>query len=273
MRTGRIISVELSRDGTPLYTIKDSGQRIYYPCMPLSITGGMPSCFSSPSIDTNSSVVFTKHDSVNVYYIVGFIPDIDDLDTVKLDGVTSVIENEKSNGLHRSNDPDVKEQRDTVLMNEDYTTFHINDFHLENAASFLNLSSVSGITMQGFPKISMQLNEGGKFRVSMEGVAGNKVLNANPFLNKLFAYIDSLEAKVNAMSTFIEACTPLLSDTFTKAIAEANAAGNVAKATDLSNKLLIMQQASVEIATPLPIPSTQAKTDCQSTINSDILIP
>ena len=192
MRTGRIISVELSKDGVPLYTIKDSGQRIYYPCMPLSITGGMPSSFSTPSIDTNSSVVFMKHDTVNVYYIVGFIPDADDLDSIKLDGVTSALENEKTNGFYRSDNPDVKEHRDIVPINQDYNSFHINDFHLENAASFLNLSSVAGVTMQGFPKISMQLNEGGKFRVSMEGVSANKVLNANPFLNALFEYIDSL---------------------------------------------------------------------------------
>jgi hypothetical protein len=272
MKTGRIIKIELQNNGVPVYTIRDSLERVFYPCFATSTSGGLPSHFTSPSIKVNSSVVFVKHDRARVYYIMGFLQDNQDLSTVKLDGVESAIVSDKASNKNLSSNPDILPTRQVVAINQDYNDFHIEDHHVENAYSFINISEPAGVSIAGDPRISMQLPADGLFRISADNVAANKVLNGMPFLDNLFDYIQELENKVNAMSTYISAVAPLVSAQAQALAAIMNASVD-GSGTPILNLDIQANNALPDATLPLPQTAAQAKTDCQNTANSYIIIP
>lgn len=270
--SGRITNIALSKNGTPYLTAMDDMGRVYFPVVQTSAVGGFDGVFSISAAKVGSQILFSKIAGYSIYYLLGFLTVTEDATTIRVDGIETAIEADKIAGLYRDVDPDILESRPIVAMNEDYSDVHIDDIHFVHTDSFVNISQPNGLTLQGYPKVSVQIPDDGMFRVSANNVAQNWLLNGQPFLNEIFAYINGLEQKVQALSNFVQAATPIL-------VPAAEAAAVAADATVpgsgqvIRNQSAEMQQASIDAAIPLPISSEQAKTNCQNARNNYIMIP
>lgn len=136
----------------------------------------------------------------------------------------------------------IAEETESANANQDYSPDQ-RDLVLRHSTQSLSLSE-SGITASG-SIVRLQVTE--KLRVSANGASANGVLNADPFLNELYAYIAELESTINGLNL---------------------------KLTAVVSQLTAPQQAIVNaIPVTVPSPSSASKTRAQATINATISIP
>ena len=136
----------------------------------------------------------------------------------------------------------ISEETDSADKNADYSPDQ-RDLVLRHASQLVSLSD-SGVTTSA-SIVRLQVSEG--LRISRNGVSQNGLLNADPFLNELYAYIAELEGAINGLNL---------------------------KMAAIVSQLPAPQQAIVN-AIPVPLPSSSgaSKTRAQATINATISVP
>lgn len=102
------------------------------------------------------------------------------------------------------------EERDE---NADYVPDQ-SDLVLRHANQKISLSE-SGLTLDStITRIQLE----SRLRVSKNGVSDNQVLNAQPFIDELYAYMSELESHIRALTEAINVITPTLTPTQQTAI-------------------------------------------------------
>jgi len=275
---GEVSNIHLNDEGLPLVAVMDMANNTYYPCSFLSNFGGFDGRFSYPSIAVGSQVVIaaqTTDSYVRAYYILGFLPNDDDAAAIGVDGVETALDNEASEGLTSRVDPDVLESREEYVRNEDYVSTHIEDAHIEVQDSFMNLSLPHGLTLQGDPRVSVQIpaEENACFRVSAGEEANNGVLNAVPHLDRIFDYIGTLQKKIDTLEAAVNAMAPgvvvALEAAATAADLLVSGSGTPIRqqSTDATNAL-----GEAAALGPL-VPATTIREDSNQDVNSYVIIP
>jgi len=203
---GQVVETHLNNEGLPLYVVTDFGGNYIYPVIQMSLIGGVEGSFSCSAVRNGSRVIVARINQT--YYILGAIADAEDAECFSADGIKTAVDAEVSAGKYDRVTPDVEREREAYEINTDYTDVHLNECHLENDDNFINMSSVHGITLEGSPRVSVQIPDDDQaiFRVSAGGNCSNRVLNADPFLDTLFDYMSQMEAKVRGLETY---CTTL----------------------------------------------------------------
>jgi len=199
---GQVVETHLNNEGLPMYVVADFGGNYIYPVIQMSLIGGVEGSFSCSAVRNGSRVIVARISET--YYILGGIADSEDAECFSADGIKTAIDAEVSAGKYDRVSPDIEQEREVYELNTDYTDVHLDECHLENDDNFINMSAVHGLTLEGSPRVSVQIPDDDQsiFRVSAGGNASNRVLNADPFLDKLFAYIQQMEAKIRAIETY-----------------------------------------------------------------------
>lgn len=208
---GDVTEIQLNESGEILFSVEDSAGTLYYPCTLLTPLSGYHGVFSLPGLRVGCKVLICANptDKGSSYYLLGGLLHNLDAAAISVDGITSVLTSERAEG-RRTHNPDVVDTRAAYQVNQDYLGAHLEDVHIEAEDSWINLSQPYGLTLNGSPRVSVQIPEGEDaiFRVSAGGVAGNRVLNADPFTERLFNYLDTIVNKVNALEQAVNAIAP-----------------------------------------------------------------
>lgn len=167
---GTVIKIEETIDGTPSYSVASLNGAIYFPCFVASIGGGYDAKYGLPPIDIGSEVIVARVNRGSVFYILGGIPDPQDIDEVD---------------ISESSNPD---------MESDYKKLHRDETILKNTKTRLLMSPTHDFVVDS-PNMRLQLGSG-ILRISKQGSADNKLLNGQPFLDTLFDYIAELERTI-----------------------------------------------------------------------------
>lgn len=199
---GQVVETHLNNEGVGLYVVTDFAGNYLYPVIQMSLIGGLEGSFTCSAIRNGSRVIVAQIE--RTFYILGTIADAEDSECFSADGIKSAVDAEVSLGKYDRVTPDVKQEREAYEINADYSDVHLNECHIENDDNFVNLSSVHGITLEGSPRVSVQIpnTDDAIFRVSAGGEAVNRVLNADPFLDRLFNHINLMEQKVRALENY-----------------------------------------------------------------------
>lgn len=271
-----ITEVHLNPDGLPIFSATDENNNTYYPCAFTSPLGGFDGRFAQPTISEGTKVILLAHGEgyVRSFFAVGFLVDPEDSLAISVDGVRTALEAEASAGRMVRETPDVADNREAYDRNADYEGTHMEDIHLEVQDSFVNMSIPHGLTLQGYPRVSVQIPEDvaqAAFRVSAGGNASNFVLNAVPHLNRIFTYLGELEAKVLALDTalkaFMTAQTAVLS-AGAAIPANPNAAADGTGATAITNA----QTTLAAVPNPTRL-AAQVRQDAEQDVNAYVIIP
>jgi len=274
---GTITEIHLNPDGLPVFSVTDPHNNIFYPCTITSTLGGFDGRFTHPSLTEGARVILMAYGEgyVRCYYAIGFLIDNDDAIAISVDGVRTAIEAEAAAGRDRLS-PDVEDERESYQRNEDYPGTHVEDMHLEVQDSFVNMSVPHGLTLQGYPRVSVQIPEDAgqaAFRVSAGGNASNFVLNAVPHLDRLYNYIGTLQQKIDALEAAVNAMAPGVVAAYEAAAAAADVAapGSGApirqQSTDATNAL-----AEATALGPLT-PATTIREESDQDVNAYVIIP
>lgn len=223
---GDVTEIQLNELGEVLFSVEDSAGTLYYPCTLITPFSGFHGVFSLPGLRVGCKVLICANptDKGRSYYLLGGLLHNQDAEAISVDGVASVLSSERAEGRRTAN-PDVAETRAAYQVNEDYAGAHLEDIHIEAEDSWVNLSQPYGLTLNGSPRVSVQIPEGEEaiFRVSAGGVAGNRVLNADPFTERLFSYLDTIVNKVNALERAVNAIAPGVTAAYEAAAVAADA--------------------------------------------------
>lgn len=242
---GDVTEIHLNERGEVLFSVEDSAGTLYYPCTLLTPFSGFHGVFTLPGLRVGCKVLICSNptDKGRSYYLLGGLLHSQDAEAISVDGVASVLSAERAEG-RRTVSPDVADSRAAYQVNEDYTGAHIEDIHIEAEDSWVNLSQPNGLTLNGTPRVSVQIPEGEEsiFRVSAGGVAGNRVLNADPFTERLFNYLDTIVNKINALERAVNAIAPGATAAYQAAATAADsAAALAASAGDVVNAAIQRQ--------------------------------
>ena len=91
---------------------------------------------------------------------------------------------------------------------------NIRDLILYNDGNTVNLTHLNGVVIDSERTIRMQLGENAAFRISRYGVSQDNVLDGSEFIDKLFAYIQELEDKINEQADWIKQAQPAIFKTY-----------------------------------------------------------
>lgn len=210
-RTGTVTAVSYDR-GSAVFDVR-LNEGAHYRGVPLA---GVGECLIPPKIGAIVHLVF-PNGAYDLPYIVG-------ADSVR------IAESTQSADASGDYAPD---SRDLVLR------------HASNVVSL----SESGVTIAPVSTARIQLASGEKLRISEGGDADNAVLNADPFLDELYAYIASLELTIKNMQTHLNVLNNQLSASYPAIVATAPAS--------VAN----------------PPPSSASKTRALATKNGALIIP
>lgn len=267
---GDVTELQVNERGEIIFSVEDSAGTLYYPCTLLTPFSGFHGVFSLPGLRVGCKVLICANptDKGRSYYLLGGLLHNLDAESISVDGVASVLSTERAEG-RRTTDPDVATERAAYQVNQDYLGAHIEDIHIEAEDSWVNLSQPNGLTLNGSPRVSVQIPEGEDaiFRVSVGGVAGNRILNADPFTERLFNYLDTIVNKVNALERAVNAIAPGATAAYEAAAvaADVTAPGT---GTPIRQQSIDMQSAITEAATLGALTSADAIKD--ETINQDV---
>lgn len=270
---GTVVDLHLNSSGVPLLTVMDSSDNIFYPCTMMSSVAGADGRFSISAPALGSAVVLISNTSAQGYnyLIIGGIPHSEDSQAVRVDGIETAIDVDSSAGTNY-----VAAERSGYFINQDYLETHVMDYHVQNLNSYINLSDVHGMTLRGDPRISFEIDSDATanvFRFAAGGYAGNRVLNAEGFLNKLFTHIEQLQAKIDALENVVNVMSPALINAMTTVGALQNAAAPGSGAAIIAQaEQVTAAQTELSAVTP-PRASSTVREDCESDKNPYILIP
>ena len=161
----------------------------------------------------------------------------------------------------------------TVVDNtEDVVSNYITDWSIVNNQTGLKVTEKNGLIAETLQTIRFQLGPDSIFRISKNGTTVDEPLNGQQFIDTLFAYLDALEAKVNANSQFVSAAAPGVTAAYTAAAvaADASAPGSGQVFRDQSQTAT---EAATEAAVPLATTSATTKTSAEDNINRNIKLP
>jgi hypothetical protein len=172
--SGRITKIDKALDGSPLFTVVNSGGAILYPCYLISSASGVKGVSVHAPMGIGASVCLIRSDTNLPCYIIGGFAHEDDQSTIK---VTDPV---------------------TASEGEDYRGSHVDEYQAKVGSTSLTLSPRNDLVIDA-PSMRLQL-QGQSLRISQEGEAVNSILNAQPFLNTLFDYLGQLETQLRAVS-------------------------------------------------------------------------
>lgn len=267
---GDVTEIQLSERGEVLFSVEDSAGTLYYPCTLLTPMSGYHGVFSLPGLRVGCKVLICANptDKGRSYYLLGGLLHNLDAEAISVDGIASVLTSERAEG-RRTTSPDVASERAAYQVNEDYTGAHLEDIHIEAEDSWVNLSQPYGLTLNGSPRVSVQIPQGEQatFRVSAGGVADNRVLNADPFTERLFSYLDTIVNKVSALERAVNAIAPGVSAAYEAAAVAADSSapgtGEVIRQQSRDMQQAVTEAAALGVITP----AAQVKDE---TINQDV---
>lgn len=272
--TGSVTDISMTSAGQILFQAVNANGAIFSPCIIASPLGGSDGTFANCPVRIGDRVILAAVGSSSLFILLGFMKHSNDDLAINADGVQSVIENEIDQGFSRSVNPHVKDDREPLNNSADYRGVHMTDLHIENIDSFLNLSTLHGATIEGDPRISLQIPElYGELRISAGGTANNRVLNAVPFMDRLFAYIKTLQDKIDALEQAVNAMSPGMVATLEAAAAAADAAapGTGQPFRDLSQDI---QESVADAAALGPLTSADdIRSEADADVNSYIKTP
>lgn len=273
-----ITEVHLNPDGLPIFSATDENNNTYYPCAFTSPLAGFDGRFAQPSVSEGTKVILIAHGEgyIRSFYAVAYLVDPEDSLSISVDGVRTALEAEAAAGRLVRTTPDVADDREDYERNADYDGTHIEDMHLEVQDSFVNMSLPHGLTLQGYPRVSVQIPEDAgqaAFRVSAGGNASNFVLNAVPHLNRLFTYLGQLEAKVLALETALAASMTAQATTLAAEAALKNAAAAGSGAADAANATAVTNAQTALSAVPAPGPAATVRQESDQDVNAYVIIP
>jgi len=161
----------------------------------------------------------------------------------------------------------------TVVGNdEDVVSNYTTDWSVVNNGNQLKITENNGVVANSSQMLRLQLFENALLRISKDGSTVDNPLNGQQFIDTLFAYLDALEAKVNANSQFVTAAAPGVTAAYTAAATAANAV-----TPGSGQPFLDQSQTATEAATqagvPLTTTSASTKTSAEGNINQNIRIP
>lgn len=280
LHMGVVVETHLNPSGIPIFKVVDGAGAIYYPCGLMSHIAGADGRFSLNAPQNGSTVVLLQNSgpTARTFFILGGLIHPNDSCAVNVDGVDTAYKVDRNNG-----GSNVAEKREDYFINQDYTGTHVNDYHVQNLNSYINLSDTHGISIHGEPRISLEIPDDASVnlvRIAAGGVAGNRVLNAQSFLNRLFKHIEDLQTKIDALEAAINVINPALINALNSASVLANtptvpeAPLNPALATTLLEQSAQVAQGATELAaTPQPAEARTVRQNCEKDKNPFILIP
>lgn len=167
----------------------------------------------------------------------------------------------------------IKESTPSREINADYEPDAL-DIQIRQDSEVLSLGA-SGTTIDTAVGVRVQLPELGVLRVSRAGQSDNNVLEAQPFIDSLYAYLSALEATVNAMQAQVAALSSAQGTAGTVIALQAQVAA-LSAAAGLSGTPTAVAAAVPPLAIPAPVSppsSAAAKVDAETTISGALKIP
>lgn len=254
---GEVTKIEQAEDGTPVCTVVNSAGNTFYPAFIASTAGGFDGVYIHLATEVGSQVILARANDNAPFFIIGGVPDVRNQTKVKTGAIIP-----------------------PLTKDVDYNSLHVSETRIANTNASITLSPVEDLVIQA-PTIRNQL-KGEKFRVSQNGVANNQVLNAQPFINVLFAYLQTIQLKIALIETTSLKSATVLND-LTDAIIQALAVqGNAdAKLTALATNISALADDLADLVTrsgDLALQdtledATVIQASAEATKNSDILIP
>ena len=275
IQTATVTDIALTSEGQVVFQAVNSNGAMFSPCVISSPLGGSDGAFAMPPLKIGDRVVLGIEQGQGIGFLLGFAKHDNDALAINCDGVTSVIENEVDQAfITGGGEQDVAEDRAAFSYNEDYKGVHLQDTHIENIDSFVNISSLHGLTLEGRPRISMQIPAFGEVRIAADGTASNQVLNAVPFMDRLFSYIGTLQAKIDILEQAVLASAPqnITALQTAAAAADANAPGSGDPLRQQANQI----SGAVEDLTEQGIgltPANEVRLEADADVNSHIKTP
>jgi outer membrane murein-binding lipoprotein Lpp len=274
IQTAVVSDISLTSDGQIVFQAVNANGAVFSPCVIPSSLGGSDGAFSTPPLKIGDRVVLGLEGNAGIGFLIGFMKHSNDALAVNCDGVASVIENEIDQAfVTGGGTQDVESDRAAFSYDEDYKGVHLMDTHIENIDSFLNLSSLHGMTLEGRPRISMQIPAFGEVRIAADGSASNQVLNAVPFMDRLFSYIGTLEQKITQLESAMNAMAPGIVAAYeaSAVLADTAAPGSGQVIRDQSTQ---MTQSLADAAALGPlVPADTIRTEADADVNSHIKTP
>lgn len=278
LHIGVIVDMHLNDAGVPLFTVVDGAGNIFYPCSVMSSLAGSDGCFSfcSPRMGATVVVFDNPGPVARNYFILGGIMHPNDSSAINVDGERTAIE--ANGGRHN-----IEDQERPYYINQDYKDVHVRDYHVQNLNSYINMSDRHGLTIHGHPRISFEVGgdaASNVFRFAADGVAGNRVLNAHSFLDRLFKHIGDLHTKINALEAAINVLNPAVINALNAASALASiptvpgeGLNTLLSAPLLEISAQVAQSATELAATPQPRASATVRNECNRDKNPFIITP
>jgi hypothetical protein len=274
IQTATVTDIALTSEGQVVFQAVNANGAMFSPCVISSPLGGSDGAFAMPPLKIGDRVVLGIEQGQGIGFLLGFAKHDNDALAINCDGVTSVIENEVDQAFITGGDEqDVEDERAAFSYDEDYKGVHLQDTHIENIDSFVNISSLHGLTLEGRPRISMQIPAFGEVRISADGSASNQVLNAVPFMDRLFSYIGTLEQKITQLESAMNSMAPGIVSAYEAAalLADTNAPGSGQVFRDQSQQ---MTQSLADAAALGPLtPADSIRTEADADVNSHIKTP
>jgi hypothetical protein len=272
-----INDIHLNGQGLPVFSAMDGSNNTFYPCTLASAFGGFDGRYSHPSLSVGSMVILVSHNDGASFFVIGLLISDTDGVSINVNGIETALDAEALMGRATRANPDVLPAKTTYLRNEDYVEDHVEDIHIELQDSYMNISTPHGLTLQGHPRVSVQIPadpDTACFRVSAGGLAVNKVLNAVPFIDRLFNYITTLEAKVVALENAVvgtltaDALTAFNEGAALNSVVAGSGAVQIALSEDLTAK------ATTIVSAVIPTPASQIRIDAEAEdCNPYVIIP
>lgn len=173
--TGQITRIERALDSAPLFTVVNASGVVMFPCYMISSLGGTASTFGAAPLTTGANVMLVRADGNAPFYIIGGIATVADQKAVQLNGETA---------------------------SGDYTAHALDETVIRNANSTLTLSPRNNAVLNA-PSIKLQL-QAGSLRVSQQDVSSNAVLNAQPFIDTLFDYLNEIVTRIGVIERMLQ---------------------------------------------------------------------
>jgi len=173
--TGQITRIERALDSAPLFTVVNASGVVMFPCYMISSLGGTASTFGAAPLTTGANVMLVRADGNAPFYIIGGIATVADQKAVQLNGETA---------------------------SGDYTAHALDETVIRNANSTLTLSPRNNAVLNA-PSIKLQL-QGASLRVSQQDVSSNAVLNAQPFIDTLFEYLNEIVTRIGVIERMLQ---------------------------------------------------------------------
>lgn len=247
--TGQITEVDKVLDGSPVVTVVSASGIVMFPCYIMSSLGGHHAVFSTPPLRKGTVVLVARPDDNAPFYILGGMPSPSDQSNVVLIG-------------------------STAGTSDDYLGHALDETVMRNTNTTLTLSPRNNAVLNS-PSIKLQL-QGGELRISQQGTADNRVLNAQPFIDTLFDYLNEIVTRITVIERAVKALHNTLKAQLATEVAEINLRISQGLATPADNaRLNEINQLQADIQT-IQVPITLSnivQVQAEDSINDHIQIP